>query len=130
LSQVVACKPNKKVANGQKRAKKEKERAMYLTKMTFFERFEADIVSGKKTITLRDEAEKAYRVGSVVPVSTFEEGRQFCHLRILSVEPILLDELTEQHAKQENMTLTELKKVIGEIYPGEEQLYAIAFELA
>lgn len=103
---------------------------MYLTKMTFFERFEADIVSGKKTITLRDEAEKAYRVGSVVPVSTFEEGRQFCHLRILSVEPILLDELTEQHAKQENMTLTELKKVIGEIYPGEEQLYAIAFELA
>jgi len=26
--------------------------------MTFFERFEADILSGKKTITIRDEAEK------------------------------------------------------------------------
>jgi uncharacterized protein YqfB (UPF0267 family) len=98
--------------------------------MTFFERFESDILSGKKTITLRDEAEKGYRVGSVVPVSTYEEGRLFCHLRILSVEPILLDDLTDQHAKQENMTLSELKSVIGEIYPGEKQLYAIDFELA
>ncbi|AHN72005.1 hypothetical protein CF65_01722 [Aggregatibacter actinomycetemcomitans HK1651] len=35
---------------------------------------------------------------------------------MLSVSPITLDELTEQHAKQENMTLAELKEVISEIY--------------
>ena len=33
-------------------------------------------------------------------------------IEVLSVSPITLDELTEQHAKQENMGLDELKEVI------------------
>lgn len=49
--------------------------------ITFFERFEADILSGKKVITLRDESEKDYEVGDVVAVSTLEHGRRFCHVR-------------------------------------------------
>lgn len=99
------------------------------TIMTFFERFEADILSGKKTITLRDEAEKHYVPGSVVTVSTFEDGREFCRLKILSVEPVLFDALSDYHAEQENMTLNELREVIQDIYPGIQELYLISYQL-
>ena len=34
----------------------------------------------------------------------------------------------EKHAEQENMTLTELKKVIADIYPGQRQFYVIEFK--
>jgi len=101
----------------------------YATQMTFFERFETDILSGKKVITIRDESEKNYQPGGVVDVATFEDGRQFCRLKIQSVEPIMFSNLTEFHAEQENMTLPELKQVIHEIYPGVEQLYVINYEL-
>lgn len=97
--------------------------------ITFFERFEADILSGKKTITLRDEAEKHYAPNSVVTVSTFEDGREFCRLKILSVEPVLFDALSDYHAEQENMTLDELREVIQDIYPGIKQLYLISYQL-
>ena len=99
------------------------------TIMTFFERFEADILSGKKTITLRDEAEKHYVPGSVVTVSTFEDGREFCRLKILSVELVLFDALSDYHAEQENMTLNELREVIQDIYPGIQELYLISYQL-
>ncbi len=98
------------------------------TTMTFFSRFENDILSGHKVITIRDENEKNYQVGSVVDVSTLEEGRWFCQLKILSVEPVLFSELNDFHAEQENMTLPELKQVIEEIYPGIEQLYVIQYQ--
>ena len=48
---------------------------------------------------------------------------------MLSVSPITLDELTEQHAKQENMGLEELKEVIRGIYPSEAGFYLIEFKL-
>ncbi|MCW8329790.1 N(4)-acetylcytidine aminohydrolase [Photobacterium sp. SDRW27] len=99
------------------------------TEMSFFERFEHDIVTGMKTITIRDEAESHYVPGSRVNVVTFEEGRQFCKLDIKSVEPILLNELSEFHAEQENMTLPQLREVIEEIYPGLQQLFVVSFTL-
>jgi uncharacterized protein YqfB (UPF0267 family) len=99
------------------------------TTMTFFERFEADILSGKKTITIRDEAEKNYLPGTTVKVSTLEDGREFCRLEILSVLPILFSELSNFHAEQENMTLTDLNNVIQDIYPGIQQLYQISYKL-
>jgi uncharacterized protein YqfB (UPF0267 family) len=52
-----------------------KKRFMSLAKMTFFERFEADILSGKKTITIRDESKKDYALNSIVQVSTFENKK-------------------------------------------------------
>ncbi|MGF1716586.1 N(4)-acetylcytidine aminohydrolase [Photobacterium chitinilyticum] len=100
------------------------------TVMTFFERFEADILAGKKTITIRDESENNYVPGTVVNVSTFEDGREFCRLEILSVEPILFDELSDFHAEQENMSLPVLKEVIQEIYPGIKQLFVVSYKLA
>ena len=99
------------------------------TTMTFFERFEADILSGKKTITIRDETEKHYVSGTTVKVSTFEDDREFCRLEILSVFPILFSELSNFHAEQENMTLADLKKVIQGIYPGIHQLYVVSYKL-
>jgi UPF0267 protein NTHI1757 len=48
---------------------------------------------------------------------------------VLSVSPITLDELTEQHAKQENMGLDELKYVIREIYPSEDKFVLIKFKI-
>ncbi|EGY32865.1 valyl-tRNA synthetase [Aggregatibacter actinomycetemcomitans serotype e str. SC1083] len=50
-------------------------------------------------------------------VGRFEDNQYFCTIEVLSVFPITLDELTEEHAKQENMTLAELKEVILGIYP-------------
>jgi len=97
--------------------------------MTFFERFEADILSGKKTLTIRDKAEKDYLSGSIVQVSTYENGRWFCEIKIKVVKPILLSDLSESHAQQENMTLLELKTVIQEIYPNIEDLYVVYYEL-
>ncbi|OAN18110.1 ASCH domain-containing protein [Photobacterium jeanii] len=99
------------------------------TEMTFFERFEADILASKKTITIRDEAESHYKVGSVVDVSTYEDDRWFCQLKILDVSPIQFSALNDFHAEQENMTLDELKAVIHDIYPGIEQLYVVTYQL-
>lgn len=62
-------------------------------------------------------------------VSALEEGHWFCRLKIINVEPIQFDDLNEFHAQQENMTLTELKQVISDIYPGIEELYVIHYQL-
>jgi uncharacterized protein YqfB (UPF0267 family) len=97
--------------------------------MTFFERFEVDILSGKKTITIRDESEKDYSANSIVQVSTYENDRWFSALKIKDVGAITYSQLSDFHAKQENMTLTELKNVIQKIYPNVENLYVISFEL-
>ena len=80
------------------------------TEMTFFARFEDDILAGKKTITIRDQAESHYVPGSVVTVSTLEQGRVFCQLKILSVTPVLLSQLTEFHAEQENIELAAIER--------------------
>ncbi|QSX31404.1 ASCH domain-containing protein [Shewanella cyperi] len=100
-----------------------------MSSISFFERFEADILSGRKTITLRDESESGLVPGQELPVVTFEQGRWFCDIRILAVTPLAFSELDEEHARAENMSLPELKLLIGEIYPGLEQLYLIRFEL-
>ncbi|MGC9494040.1 ASCH domain-containing protein, partial [Vibrio genomosp. F10] len=60
---------------------------------------------------------------------TLEEGRWFCQLHIQSVEPILLSQLSDFHAEQENMTLDVLKSVIEDIYPGITELYVISYRL-
>lgn len=88
-------------------------------KITFFSRFEADILSGKKTITIRDKSESYFQPNQELAVFTNETDRFFANIKVLSVTPIVFDELNEQHAKQENMSLAELKQVIREIYPND-----------
>lgn len=98
-------------------------------KITFFQRFEADIISGKKTITIRDKSESFFSPNQILDVFTLETDRLFAKIRVLSVTPVQFHQLNEQHAQQENMTLTQLKQVIQEIYPNEQQFFVIHFEL-
>ncbi len=98
-------------------------------KITFFSRFEADILSGKKTITIRDKSESYFQPNQELDVFTNETDRFFARIKVNSVTPIQYDELNEQHALQENMTLTELKNVIREIYPNDNAFFVIQFQL-
>lgn len=98
-------------------------------KITFFSRFEADILSGKKNITIRDKSESYFRPNQELAVFTNETDRFFANIKILSVTPIQYDELNEQYAQQENMSLAELKTVIREIYPNDSAFFVIHFEL-
>lgn len=98
-------------------------------KITFFSRFEADILSGKKTITIRDKSESHFQAGQILCVFTNETDRLFAKIKVLSVSPIQFSELSESHAKQENMSLPELRQVIKAIYPDDEHFFVIKFEL-
>lgn len=97
--------------------------------ITFYQRFEADILAGRKTITIRDKSESHFKAGDILRVGRFEDDQYFCTIEVLSVSPITLDELTDQHAKQENMTLVELREVIKTIYPNESEFWVIEFSL-
>ena len=97
--------------------------------ITFYQRFEADILAGRKTITIRDKSENHFKAGDILRVGRFEDNQYFCTIEVLSVSPIILDELTEQHAAQENMSLLELKEVIRGIYPSKSRFYIISFIL-
>ena len=96
--------------------------------ITFYQRFEADILAGRKTITIRDKSESHFKTGDILRVGRFEDNQYFCTIEVLSVSSTL-DELTEQHGKQENMGLEELKEVIRIIYPSERLLYVVTFGL-
>ena len=97
--------------------------------ITFYQRFEADILAGRKTITIRDKSESHFKAGDILRVGRFEDNQYFRTTEVLSVSPITLDELTEQHAKQENMGLEELKEVIRSIYLNEDKFILINFRL-
>ncbi|MGP0707291.1 ASCH domain-containing protein, partial [Escherichia coli] len=57
-----------------------------------------------------------------------EDDGYFCTIEVPAPSTVTLDTLTEKPAEQENMTLTELKKVIADIYPGQPQFYVIEFK--
>ena len=97
--------------------------------ITFYQRFEADILAGRKTITIRDKSESHFKAGDILRVGRFEDDQYFCTIEVLSVSPITLDELTDQHAAQENMSLVELREVIKTIYPNENEFFMINFHL-
>lgn len=97
--------------------------------ITFYQRFEADILAGRKTITIRDKSESHFKAGDILRVGRFEDDQYFCTIEVLSVSPITLDELTEQHAAQEKMSLVELREVIKTIYPNENEFFMINFHL-
>ena len=97
--------------------------------ITFYQRFEADILAGRKTITIRDKSESHFKAGDILRVGRFEDNQYFCTIEVLRVSPIMLDNLTEQHAAQENMSLSELREVIKTIYPHENEFWVIEFDL-
>lgn len=96
--------------------------------ITFFQRFQDDILAGRKTITIRDESESHFKAGDILRVGRFEDDGYFCTIEVVGTSTVTLDTLTEKHAQQENMTLEELKQVIAEIYPDQTQFYVIDFK--
>ena len=101
---------------------------MQANDITFFQRFQDDILAGRKTITIRDAAESHFKMGDVLRVGRYEDDGYFCTIRVVATSTVTLDTLTELHAQQENMTLAQLREVIAEIYPEEKQFYVIEFE--
>ena len=97
--------------------------------ITFYQRFEADILAGRKTITIRDKSESHFKAGDILRVGRFEDNQYFCTIKVLSVSLVMLDNLTEQHAAQENMSLSELREVIKTISPNENEFWVIEFDL-
>ena len=96
--------------------------------ITFFQRFQDDILEGRKTITIRDAAESHFKAGDVLRVGRYEDDGYFCTIRVVATSTVTLDTLNERHAQQENMTLPQLREVIAEIYPEEKLFYVIEFE--
>lgn len=96
--------------------------------ITFFQRFQDDILAGRKTITIRDAAESHFKTGDVLRVGRYEDDGYFCTIRVVATSTVTLDTLSELHAQQENMTPAQLREVITEIHPEEKQFYIIEFE--
>lgn len=97
--------------------------------ITFYSRFEADILAGRKTITLREASDADFVAGDQVRVSRYEDDVFFCNIEVTGVTSVQFDDLNDAHAVQENMTLPQLKQVISEIYPGLKELFMIEFRL-
>lgn len=45
--------------------------------ITFFQRFQNDILAGRKTITIRDASESHFKAGDVLRVGRFEDDGYF-----------------------------------------------------
>lgn len=95
--------------------------------ITFFRRFQDDILAGRKTITLRDDAESHFQAGDILRVGRYEDGVYFCTIEVLATSRVTLDTLNDGHAQQENMTLNALRQVITDIYPGQQEYHVIEF---
>ncbi|ASI93469.1 N(4)-acetylcytidine aminohydrolase [Vibrio rotiferianus] len=101
-----------------------------MDKITFFARMERQILSGKKTATIRDKSESHYAVGQVVEAFTHEDNRKFGKLEILGVESVAFEQLNRKHAKAENLPFVfMLKWILRKIYPTESNLYFIQFKV-
>ena len=99
-------------------------------KITFFTRLERQILSGKKTATIRDKSESHYYPGQVVEAFTHEDERKICRLEIVSVEHVNFDKLNRKHAKAENLPFVfMLKWILRKIYPSDKSLCFISFKV-
>lgn len=98
--------------------------------ITFYQRFEADILAGRKMITIRDKSENHFKVGDILRARRFEDNEYFCTIEVLSITPITLDEFTEQHLEMANMDdLDKPKEILWGTYPNKKQYYIILFKL-
>ena len=52
-------------------------RAIALNNITFYRHFEANILAGCKTITIRDKSESHFKVGDILRVGRFEDDQYF-----------------------------------------------------
>ncbi|TNC54806.1 N(4)-acetylcytidine aminohydrolase, partial [Klebsiella quasipneumoniae] len=95
--------------------------------ITFFQRFQDDILAGRKTITIREAAESHFTPGDVQRVGRYEDDGYFCTLAGTATSTVTRETLSEQQAQQENMPLGQRRLVLSDISPGERQFYVIDF---
>ena len=76
---------------------------MQANDITFFQRFQEDILAGRKTITIRDAAESHFKPGDVLRVGRYEDDGYFCTIAVTATSTVTLDTLTEEHARQEDV---------------------------
>ncbi|MBS0877707.1 MULTISPECIES: N(4)-acetylcytidine aminohydrolase [unclassified Tatumella] len=95
--------------------------------ITFYRAFSADILAGRKIITIRDHSEAGFLPGQRLRAGYQYDQQYFATLRVIRITPVLQSQLTGEHARQENMSLPQLHKVIATIYPQTEQLFVIEF---
>ncbi|MCK6262737.1 N(4)-acetylcytidine aminohydrolase [Vibrio sp. ZSDE26] len=101
-----------------------------MDKITFFTRMERQILSGKKTATIRNKSESHYFAGQIVEAFTLEDSRKICQLEILGIESVEFEQLSRVHAKAENLPFVfMLKWILRKIYPTENSLYFIRFRV-
>ena len=101
-----------------------------VNKITLFTRLERQILSGKKTATIRDKSESHYYPGQVIEAFTHEDGRKICRLEIVGVEHVNVDTLNRKHAKAENLPFVFMFKwILRKIYPTEKSLCSISFKV-
>ena len=86
---------------------------MQANDITFFQRFQDDILAGRKTITIRDAAESHFKPGDVLRVGRYEDDGYFCTIAVTATSTV---------------TLEQLRQVISEIYPAEDRFYVIEFK--
>ena len=103
--------------------------ADYPETITFFEWLAPKILAGEKHITIRDYAESHYRPGTRVTAYTLETHHRFADIEIISVEPLFVEDIDENHAEQEGLALEQLQGLIRRIYPDQHQLYVLKFRL-
>ncbi|KJG39791.1 hypothetical protein UA32_05630 [Photobacterium angustum] len=101
-----------------------------LDNITFFTRLERQVLSGKKTATIRDKSESNYYPGQVVEALTHEDGRTICRLEIVGVKHVNFDKLNRKHTRAENLPFVfMLKWILRKIYPAEKSLWLISFKV-
>ncbi|WP_338417876.1 N(4)-acetylcytidine aminohydrolase [Vibrio splendidus] len=107
-----------------------KGRYKSLNKITFFSRLETQIITGKKTATIRDHSESNFSVGQVLNAYTYESNQKICQIEILSIEAVEFNELNRTHARAENLPFVFiLKWLLRKIYSKETSLFFIRFKV-
>ncbi|WP_127560344.1 ASCH domain-containing protein [Saccharospirillum alexandrii] len=98
--------------------------------MMFSRKLKSQILSGKKTGTVRNKADSDYHSGQELDALLDEDGSKICRIRIISIEPVQYSELKRQHAKAEYLPFVfMLKWIVRRIYPGENELFFIRFKV-
>jgi len=103
---------------------------LHTKQLLFYDYFADDIRTAKKVITIRDHHESDYSAGDTVRAVGLESGEVIAMLYIEHVAALRFDDINEHHAAAENMSLEQLKRLIGQIYPDTDNLYLIEFKLS
>lgn len=103
-------------------------------RITFFSWLVPLVTTGLKNVTIRDEREAHnYERNDLVDVFPLERAHStaVCEICIASVEPLpSVDDVTEEHARQECLGLEELRQLLRQVYPNDhENLFVIRYKL-